>query len=732
MKNICFFLLAVLLMAASPQLDLGKGSISLTVLESDTKEPVPFVNVAVLVGKKMITGAPTDIHGKALINNLDPGVYSIQLSAIGMTSKRIDSIVVERGSITSIPKHLTELSTSAEMLQEIQVVEYKVPVFEKDQTVVGSTITKDDLVRMPARSAAAIAATAGGVYSSDDGSGNLNIRGVRQDANYVFIDGIKVRGSNSIPQSAVEEISVITGGLPAQYENYEQLNHSAWTNVHVPGNSGYYSPQRYEQPAIDYDRHVFDLLMEDYEYYRENEFKLSAGEELSTFSIDVDHGSYTNVRRIVNSGYLPPLAAVRLEEFVNYFPYEPIQKDDEHPFIVDTELGDCPWNSKHHLLKVTLQGDQLQHEEAPASNLVFLIDVSGSMDSDDKLGLIKRSFELLTNQLRPQDRVSIVVYAGSSGVVIDGATGKEKQKIKNAIHRLSAGGSTAGGQGIQLAYKIAEKHFIKGGNNRVILATDGDFNVGVTSNDALVELIEEKRESGVLLSTIGCGSGNYEDAKMEQLADHGNGSYAYIDTYKEARKVFLKELTSSLYLVAKDVKFQIEFNPNKVHSYRLLGYENRVMADEDFDDDTKDAGELGAGQMVTAFYELVPVGIETDAVDHIQKRYKQTTLSPLADSEEWLNLKIRYKLPESTESTLIEEPVVLHLSGEETLSESFRFGSAVVEFGLLLRHSKFLAEGNINSVLARANKAIDHDPEGYRREFIQLAEMCQEMYASVE
>lgn len=713
------------------------GALSLEVTEKGSGTPIPFANVALYQDSAIVTGAATDFDGKAEIKPIPAGKYDIQISSLGFSSIKITGVQISARKTTFIPKIQCMMSANSVELSELVVMNYCVPIIERDASAVAHYITSHEIRHMSRRERRSLASTVGGTYSKDNGKSRLNVRGSRASANYYFIDGIKVRANTSLPRFAIERMSSTSStesiedrmnGLPARYKDYENLD---FQNPLTPEQSTI-RVKYYDPPVISEDNsNAFDRLFEDYEYYSENEFKSTKSEELSTFSIDVDQGSYTNVRRIINSGYLPPLSSVRLEEFINYFPYEKAEKDDEHPFIVDTEMGNCPWNQNHQLLKVTLQGDEIQFDEAPKSNLVFLLDVSGSMSSEDKLPLIQRAFNLLVDQLRDHDRVSIVVYAGSSGVVLEGAKGSHKSEIKKAINNLHAGGSTAGGEGILLAYKIAEKNFIKGGNNRVILATDGDFNVGISDDKQLVQLIEKKREGGVYFTTIGCGTGNYKDSKLEKLADHGNGSYSYIDTYKEARKVFMKELTGTIFTVAKDVKFQIEFNPSKVSSYRLLGYENRVLADRDFDDDSKDAGELGAGQMVTAFYELVPPGVYNSA-KIIKKRYKRITINAMANSDELLNLKIRYKLPDQKKSILIERPVTLVKSENEELSESFRFGSSVVEFGLVLRDSKYKGKSNLASAMKRAEDAVTYDPEGYRREFLSLVEMCSEMYASAD
>lgn len=678
--NLLFALFSILSFAQT-------GAVSVHLTDSATYSDVAFANVMILKDSVIIAGNTTDINGRCIINELPVGTYDINFSSLGYGDNNVTQILVRENDTLKLDGLSIALSSSVQMMGCVTIAGDKKSISHHLQSISS--------------------------MRAYDNGGALNIRGSRADANYYFIDGVKVKGG--LPLSS----EVIVGEPRALQGTPGAVFHSGK------------SRRRFRNRKVinQIDPYLYDQDTESYEELVENEFKSSRSRELSTFSIDVDNGSYTNSRRIINSGYLPPNSAVRLEEFINYFPYERVHQDDQHPFVFDTELGTCPWNEKNQLLRVTLQADELEYEEAPASNLVFLLDVSGSMSSANKLDLIKRAFSLLTDELRAEDRVSIVVYAGSSGSIIEGVKGNDKMRIKSALLSLTAGGSTAGGEGIELAYKLAEKHFIKDGNNRVILATDGDFNVGVSSDHALVKLIEKKRKTGVYLTTIGCGSGNYQDSKLEKLADHGNGSYAYIDTYAEARKVFLKELTGTLYAVANDVKFQIEFNPNKVSSYRLLGYENRMLADKDFADDTKDAGELGAGQMVTAFYEIVPAS-QVDLSDEEALRYRTIELSEASNSEEMLNLKIRYKQPGADTSILIEQPVVLTLTENDALSSSFVFGSSVVEAGLILRNSKFKADAGFDRVIARAQKAIVYDPDGYRREFISLIEMCDEMYAT--
>lgn len=471
-----------------------------------------------------------------------------------------------------------------------------------------------------------------------------------------------------------------------------------------------------------------DFNTENYDYISENEFRNSKEEPLSTFSIDVDRASYSNIRRFINNGQTPPKDAVRIEEMINYFSYNYPQPEGEHPFSINTEISECPWNEKHKLVQIGLQGKTIKTEKLPPGNLVFLIDVSGSMSDYNKLPLVKQSLRLLVNQLRAQDKVAMVVYAGAAGLVLESTSGKNKEKILEAIDRLESGGSTAGGAGIKLAYEVAKENFIKEGNNRVILATDGDFNVGVSSDGELVRIIEEKRETGVFLTVLGYGMGNYKDSKMEKLADKGNGNYAYIDNIMEAKKNLVTEMGGTLLTIAKDVKIQVEFNPAKVASYKLIGYENRLLNKEDFNDDTKDAGELGSGHTVTALYEITLVGTGENTVLKVDPlRYQKQNLmnEETASSNELLTVKFRYKEPSGKESKLIEKSLI---GGEKELalsSNNLKFSAAVAEFGLLLRDSKFKGDADFDEVVKLAKMGKGEDSEGYRSEFIRLVELYE-------
>lgn len=498
----------------------------------------------------------------------------------------------------------------------------------------------------------------------------------------------------------------------------KSANHSR-RRIWPPFSRSEYANKRHRSPRTS--------NTEDYATIHENEFKDVQRAPLSTFSIDVDRASYANVRRFLNDHQRPTKDAVRIEELVNYFDYSYPQPTDNHPFSITTEASACPWNKDAKLLHIGLQGKRIALDNAAPNNLVFLLDVSGSMDYPDKLPLVKAALKLLIQNMRDEDRIAIVVYAGAAGLILPSTSGSERNKILAALERLSAGGSTAGGEGIELAYQIAQQHYLSDGNNRVILATDGDFNVGVSSDAGLERLIEKKRESNIFLSVLGFGTGNYKDNKMETLADKGNGNYAYIDNILEAKKTLGKEMGGTLYTIAKDVKIQVEFNPVFVHSYRLVGYENRLLNDEDFNNDKKDAGELGAGHTVTAIYEIIPTASTTKPAATTDALKYQTTVTTNAaqNSGEMLTVKLRYKQPKGIKSTLIKHPVAHAFVPLAETSDNYRFAAAVAGFGLLLRDSSFKQDLTYDEVLALAKQAKGSDEEGYRTEFIQLVEMAK-------
>lgn len=479
---------------------------------------------------------------------------------------------------------------------------------------------------------------------------------------------------------------------------------------------------------------------ETYSHVDDNPFLTVKANPLSTFSIDVDTASYSNVRRFLNERRLPPPGAVRIEEMLNYFTYDYPPPADGVPFSANVEIADCPWNSEHRLVRIGLKGREIAHEKRPVSNLVFLLDVSGSMQDANKLPLLKTGMKLLFDKLTENDRVAIVVYAGASGIVLDSTTADQKQVIETAIERLQAGGSTNGAAGIELAYQIALDHFVPNGTNRVILCTDGDFNVGITDQSQLVRLIKKQARSHVFLSVLGFGMGNYKDSTLETLADQGNGNYAYIDNLDEARKVLVDQMQGTLITIAKDVKIQIEFNPTHAAAYRLIGYENRLLAKEDFNDDEKDAGEIGAGHTVTALYEVIPPGqiIPVVAVDSLKYQPNPSTSevananlqgSPLVtadarQSDELLTLKLRYKQPEGENSQKIE--IAVNDAGQKfaAASSDFHWAAAVAAFGMILRDSKWKGNATLPAVLEIAKGNKGQDPNGYRAEFIRLVEIA--------
>jgi Ca-activated chloride channel family protein len=463
---------------------------------------------------------------------------------------------------------------------------------------------------------------------------------------------------------------------------------------------------------------------EQYDELSENPFLVALDQPMSTFSIDVDTAAYSNIRRMLREGRRPSPGAVRIEELVNYFSYDYPAPSDEHPFSVHTELADCPWAPEHQLLKVGLKAAPIEYESRPDCNLVFLLDVSGSMLDPHKLPLVQSALKLLLDELKPDDRVAIVVYAGAAGLVLDSTPAQNQLQILAALERLSAGGSTNGGEGIRLAYRIASENLIEQGSNRVILCTDGDFNVGTTDDSALVRLIEEQAQSNIFLTVLGFGAGNLKDSKMEKLADHGNGNYAYIDSLLEARKILVEQIGGTLVTVAKDVKIQLDFNPRHIQAYRLLGYENRLLQNQDFHDDSKDAGEMGAGHTVTSFYEIIPAKSPDPSSPQPSSEFVEPKLINTASPQTVLTVKLRYKQPAANESSQFQ----LRLEKPRqpfAPSADFQFASAVVAYGLLLRDSPYAGEATWDWVIATAQKNLGPDESGLRAEFVQLAKTAR-------
>ena len=626
-------------------LSTNTGNLKGKVIDKDTGEPMPFVQVSLTDSLGTEIGTTSDFDGKYTIKQVNTGTYTLKAKFVGYESAELNNVTISKNQSTNL---LVSLKSATIEMAEISVIEYSQPLISKDNYASGNIekVTEERIL-------------------SAEG---FSKRSTKESLNYAN--------------------SLITASATAY----------GWDD-----NS---------------------MANESYSEICENEFKYSMKDPLSTFSIDVDAASYSNVRRMINQGYAPQKDAVRVEEMINYFSYDYPSPKGNNPFSISTEVSDCPWNEQHKLVHIGLQGKKIKTDNLPPSNLVFLIDVSGSMGSYNKLPLLKKSFALLVDQLRPEDRVAIVVYAGAAGCVLESTSGKEKGKILSALEKLQSGGSTAGGAGINLAYKIALDNFSKNGNNRVILATDGDFNVGASSDNDMEKLIEEKRKSGVFLTVLGFGMGNYKDSKMETIADKGNGNYAYIDNIMEAKKVFVNELGATMFTIAKDVKIQVEFNPAKVSYYKLIGYENRILAAEDFNDDTKDAGELGAGHTVTALYEIVPVGIKSNIVPSIDplKYQKIEDSHTVTGSDELLTVKFRYKDPKGTESKLIIQELYDKSVKLDDASNNFKYSAAVAEFGLLLRDSKYKSSSNYAHVVKLAKSAKGIDEYGYRTEFIRLVE----------
>ncbi|HZG24288.1 MAG TPA: von Willebrand factor type A domain-containing protein, partial [Chitinophagaceae bacterium] len=526
---------------------------------------------------------------------------------------------------------------------------------------------------------------------------------------------------------AIADLQIMAAGALRSERFLTKQQYHGVTRQRLPGSTIHRNDSLYYHPEFN---------TEDYDAILENRFLNVQRNAISTFSIDVDGASYSNVRRFLESGQVPPPGSVRIEEMINYFHYDYPQPLGEDPFSINTEMSACSWNPDHRLVLVGLQGRKIATGKLPASNLVFLVDVSGSMQDENKLPLVKASMKMLVDQLREQDKVAIVVYAGNAGLVLPPTSGSQKQAIREAIDKLEAGGSTAGGAGILLAYQVAAKTFITNGNNRVILCTDGDFNVGLSSDAALESLIEHERKSGVFLTALGYGMGNYKDNKMQKLAGKGNGNHAYIDGLGEAKKVLVNEFGGTLFTIAKDVKLQVEFNPGRVQAYRLIGYENRMLNQEDFNNDLKDAGELGSGHTVSALYEIIPAGVKNKFATGIDTmRYQSNDEAATRSSnnlDEIMNIKFRYKKPDGLTSRLMEHPVADRGVKLENTSDNFRFAAAVAEFGMLLRNSEFKQQSSFENVQKTARHALGRDEEGYRKNFLQLVESARKTAVSFQ
>jgi len=643
------------------------GKISGIVFD-ENGNPIPGVSIRI-EGASM--GAAAGFDGAYVILDVPPGTYTMTAQTVGYNKMTVQGVVVRADSTT---EQNFKLTASAVQISDI-VVNAEKKEIDKHITQNEEMFSGEKIKNMPGSNIGELLSQAPGLIKND---GVMHYRGGRNDC--VIIG----HGTDAL-----------LGGAPP----------------YIRRNSAPFNTENYA--AISENR-----FLEVTEY------------PLSTFSIDVDAASYSNMRRFLTDGILPPADAIRIEELVNYFEYDYPQPRGNMPFTVTTEIAACPWNESHKLIHIGLQGKNIPTDHLPPGNLVFLIDVSGSMMPENKLPLLKRAFSMLIEQLRRKDVVSIVVYAGAAGLVLPPTSGADKERILQAVENLEAGGCTAGSAGIKLAYETARINFRKRGNNRVILATDGDFNVGVSSDGELIKMIEQKRQEGVFLSVLGFGEGNLKDSRMEQLADKGNGNYSYIDNVAEARRVLVSEMGGTLFTIAKDVKLQIEFNPASVSAYRLIGYENRILAKEDFNDDVKDAGDMGAGHSVTALYEIITGETDEMSADIDPLKYQMFGIrSEALTSAELLTLKIRYKNPDEDKSRLSEWPLLHKDENLEAASANFRFAAAVAEFGMLLRNSEFKGDSNFDQVIALARNSLGNDNGGYKSEFIRLVEIARGLSA---
>jgi Ca-activated chloride channel family protein len=687
-----------------------------TVYDADNKTPLLGVSVSV-DGTSITTQTKADGSFVIIVPN---GQNTLWIRYIGYQPQKV--------KLTKASQIKIYLKASSQALNEVVTIGYN------------ARQGNNKLSRISSAAPASIGQVLQGNMST------LHVTGAPYNATPNANGNIQIRGQNTVngtqPLYVID--GVLTNAMPSQInpkdiKSIEVLKDAQATAIYgSKGANGVVivSTKKGKRKKIKEMTKPSNLLYvlpaplpdaESYQPIVENAFQNPKDNPLSTFSVDVDAASYSNIRRYINNGQLPPKYAVRIEEMINYFNYNLPAPTNNEPVAIHTELSSAPWNPQHRLLRIGLKARVIQNDKLPASNLVFLIDVSGSMASVNRLPLVQSSLKMLVDQLRPQDKVAIVVYAGAAGLALPSTPGNQKTTIKDAIDRLSAGGSTAGGEGLMLAYKTAKQNFLKNGNNRVIMATDGDFNVGASSDQEMEQLIEQERKSGVFLSVLGYGMGNYKDSKMEILADKGNGNHAYIDNITEARKTLVSEFGRTLFTVAKDVKLQLEFNPAKVASYRLIGYENRMLNKEDFNNDLKDAGDMGAGHNVTALYEIIPAGVHdkfTNSVDPLKYQKEDRPLTNVV-SNDMLTIKFRYKEPNGSESKMSKAIVYDKPVEFSNTSVDFRFATAVAEFGMLLRNSEFKQNAKYEEAISIARAAKGNDNEGYRAEFIKLAESAK-------
>lgn len=703
----------------------GEGAVKGKLTDLQTSEGVPFASISLKQDSKTVSACQSDIDGYFVFKTVPPGKYEIEAFAVGYNSKTVKGVVVVPASITEV-----NIAIEGKLLQDVVIqtnpfVKKKLLNKEiKANPQANITVDRSVIQKMPQRSVEAIASTVGGVSVAGRRSG-ASIRGSRANGNIVYIDGVRVRGSANLPMAKLQEVKVINGGLPASYgsvsEFAEVVEEREAEEIHDSKLqiAGQAVPRQKPAPI----QIPVETVSPDESYAKivENSVTNPFLEPLSTFSIDVDVASYANARRMIHNNQLPPANAVRAEEFINYFKYDYPQPKENEAFGIYTEIADCPWNKNARLVQIGIKGKEIPEQQLPPSNFVFLVDVSGSMSVGNKLPLAKDALKLLVKELKSDDKVAMVVYAGNSGLALPSTSCKHKSQINAAIDRLESGGSTAGAAGIQLAYQVAKENFLEKGNNRVILITDGDFNVGVTSNSELEDLIASKRKDNIFLSVMGFGMDNYKDDRMEMLADKGNGNYAYIDSYEEAKKVFQHEMTGNMYTIAKDVKIQVEFNPAVVKYYRLIGYEDRLLNAEDFNNDNKDAGEIGSGQTVTALYEVYineSVGNETPKIDALKYQFNRVPNNYF--NTELLTVKIRHKQPMADVSELITKPVLNSTKSIDESSDNFKCAAAAAGFAMLLRNSAYTHNFTLTDVKRLINGSRKTDPLGSKAELAGL------------
>lgn len=623
------------------------------ITDEESNEPLLFASVVIYKNGVLIYGVETDLDGNYSFSNIDPGTYDIEASYVGYSAVRVSKVKVFAGKANELD---IQMKAGGVTLNEVVVIEYKVPLIQQDNTTSGMTITSGNLYAHYGKVGGLLQGNKKRNKRKSAPNGNITLRGSRNSSTDYYVDGIRVQGDLISEKKADKQ----------HLKSKKRL--------------------------------------------KENAFIKPTKEATSTFSIDVDRASYSNIRQYIQHEQLPPKEVVRIEEMVNYFNYDYEGPSDKHPFAIHKELSICPWETNHHLLKIGIQGKTIPQSQIPPSNFILLLDASGSMNSPNKLPLAKKTFKKLIKTLRPEDKAAILMFSDNGQVALPFTSGTQITTIINALDAVRIDGGTNGEAGLRLAYSEAEKIHKKGENTRILVASDGDFNIGASSFPEVEKLIEDQRERGIYLSILGFGTGNYQDAKLEVLADKGNGNYAYIDNVMEARKVLEEELEQTLYTIAEDVKIQIDFNPDFIASYRLIGYENRLMAKEDFEDDTKDAGELGPGHTVTALYELVLTNQAKNQPDvHL------------------VDLKLRYKLPQVEQSYFVKTTQKADVLSPGATSDNFRFAASVAAFGMLLQESKYLENFNQSDIIALAKKAKGEDTFGYRQEFIELVKASKQL-----